>query len=234
MQQPKKICKPTNSQTRGYESCSKENYIHLYGLCSTCFFDWMQTDERGKIYYAKQFKQKVIASSKKTDRAKTKEAKDKLVNWRKKLQTKIQHIARIIDKDLPCLARGTFGGQMHGGHVFAKGGHSTMALNLHNIHRQSAYSNTFKNDDGLLREKLVYEYGEDYLNFIKDINKHPPLKHSNNCYKEIYELACEVANKLLKRDLTYELRYRVSLRNDINVILGIYDAESCIFIMNND
>jgi len=223
-----KQCNPTNSQTRGFKTCKKESYIHLYGLCSKCFYDWMQNDERGKVYYAKSFAKKVSKVTAKTKKKVSKAKKDEITNWRQKLQKNIQLITRLIDNNLPCLARKTFG-QIHAGHVFAKGGNSTMALNLHNMHRQSAYSNTFLNDDGKLREELIIEYGQDYFNFIKSIMKHKSLQLTNKDYQEIYYLSLKISNKLEKIDLTYNLDERIDLRNKINVALGIYDEKFCNF-----
>tara|TARA_R110000851_G_C12905888_1_gene548731 strand:- start:34 stop:717 length:684 start_codon:yes stop_codon:yes gene_type:complete len=226
------ICKSTNSQTRGFESCGKDIFKrYKFGLCSKCFFNWTQEDERGKIYYAKSFQPKVKKVIVRANKLEAKEKKESQINWRKKLQTNVQLISRLIDKDLPCLARKTMG-QMHGGHVFAKGGNSTMALNLHNIHRQSAYSNTFLNDDGKLREELVIEYGIDYFEFIKNIRTHKPLKFSNKEYQEIYFLSLEISNMLKKKGITYELEERINLRSQINLTLGIYEKEYCEFINN--
>jgi hypothetical protein len=226
------ICKSTNSQTRGFESCGKDIYKrYKFGLCTKCFFNWTQEDERGKIYYAKSFQPKVKKVIVKSNKLEAKEKKDKLVNWRKKLQTNVQLIARLIDKDLPCLARKT-NSAIQGGHVFAKGGNSTMALNLHNIHRQSAYSNKYLNDDGKLREELVIEYGNDYFEFIKNIRTHKPLKFSNKEYQEIYFLSLEISNMLKKKGITYELEERINLRSQINITLGVYDHEYCEFIKN--
>src|SRR6056297_3833970 len=70
-----------------------------------------------------------------------------------KLQKKVQSIARKIDFNLPCLATNKRG-QMHGGHIFTKGGHPQMRYNLHNIHRQVSQSNRHQSDDGLMQEGL--------------------------------------------------------------------------------
>ena len=157
-----------------------------------------------------------------------KSVKDENTNWRPKLQTKIQLISRLIDKGLKCLARNQ-GGQMHGGHVFAKGGNSTMALNLHNIHRQSAQSNKWLNDDGLLREKLALEYGNDYYEFISGLRKHRKLEISNKQFHELYKLSLSIVLMLEKKELEYSLIERIQLRNEINLQFSIYDNEYCVF-----
>lgn len=149
--------------------------------------------------------------------------------FKERLQVKIQEITRIIDKDLPCLATGVIPKQMHGGHVFARGGNSYMAMNLHNIHRQSAQSNHFQNDDGLMKEGIKKEYGEEYLEFISNLRRTPCPEITPLEYGTIYKKACKVANKLIKLNLTYPVKKRIELRNEINLELGIYSNEYCIF-----
>lgn len=149
--------------------------------------------------------------------------------FKERLQIKIQEITRIIDNGLPCLATGVVPKQIHGGHVFARGGNSYMAMNLHNIHRQSAQSNHFQNDDGLMKEGIKNEYGEEYLEFISNLRRTPCPEITSFEYMTIYKKACKIANKLIKLNLTYSLKKRIELRNEINLELGIYTSEYCKF-----
>ena len=153
----------------------------------------------------------------------------KCTNWRKKLQNKVQEIIKYIDRGLPCLARGNYPKKYNAGHIYARGGNSSMALNLHNIHRQSAQSNHFQNDDGLLREGLTKEYGQPYMTFISELRRTPQLKYSNEDYHQFYLKACEIANPLKKLNFTYGLKTRIIMRNIINSELGIYENEFCNF-----
>ena len=147
------------------------------------------------------------------------------INYKVKLQSKVQEIARIIDHDLPCLARNKFG-QMHGGHIYSKGSSPNCRFNLHNIHRQSAQSNHWQNDDYLLREGLKKEYGEEYFEFILSLRNTTPAKYTNKDFEEFYKMACKIA-VTLKKNITpipYSVEERIELRNDINKTLGIYDS----------
>ncbi len=164
-------------------------------------------------------------------KAEKKQLREKLTNWKSKFQDEINKIVRLIDKDLPCLARKT-GGQMHAGHVFARGGNQTIRYNLHNIHRQCARSNHFQNDDGLLREGLIEEYGSDYMNFISELRKTPALNISNLEYKELYYKAKKIVLKLKKADLNYSLDNRIIIRNKINKELAVYSEEFCVYLLN--
>ena len=224
----KKECKGIN-KAFGYDGCGKLSDYRKFGLCPYCLYDWMTNSENGKIYYLKQFKPKVNNQTKKRNKEKEKKDRDKITNYRNLLQTKIQLICRLIDIGLPCLARNYHPKQMHGGHVFAKGGNKTMALNLHNIHRQSAQSNKWQNDDGLLREGLQKEYGIEYFNFISELRRLKALKYSNIEYKEFYIIASKIALKLKKQGDTFSLIGRIDQRNKINIELGIYSKEYCIF-----
>jgi hypothetical protein len=171
---------------------------------------------------------KIIETAKLAVKKNYLEQKREIIDYKKKLQEKVQQIARLIDHDLPCLAR-VIHGQMHGGHIFSKGSSPNMRFNLHNIHRQSAQSNHWQNDDALLREGLKNEYGEDYFEFIVSLRKTPKSNLSNKDYQEAYKIACKIAVSLRNNasSFPYSKKERLELRNDINKSLGIYpDAYS--------
>lgn len=169
--------------------------------------------EQNKIDQEKKFKQK---------------AKSDTTNWKSKLQTEVNKVVRLIDKGLPCLARQK-NGQIHAGHVYARGGNQNIKYNLHNIHRQNAQSNHFQNDDGLLRDGVVREYGQDYMDFISSLKSTPILDLKNKEYEELTYKAKKIVLKLKKENKTYSLEKRIELRNQINIELGIYDEKFCIF-----
>jgi hypothetical protein len=172
--------------------------------------------------------QRIILSG---DKKKIKELKDDLIDYTEKLQKKVNLIARLIDKGLPCLARKNFG-QMHGGHIYAVGGNKYMRFNLHNIHRQNAQSNHFQNEDGLLKEGLQNEYGMEYFNFISELRRMPPLKLTNKQKQVLADKASKIALKLEKVNKEYSLKERIELRNQINIELGIYSEEFSLFEIN--
>jgi len=186
--------------------CGKEVPVSLYRVSNRtyglgrncgCYSKWLLDTEEGR----KKIQRNILKAKKEVDRKekdKSKQAKIKVENWKKKLQTKVQEIARLIDHEQLCLARQIECKQAHGGHVLSKGGHAEMRFNLHNIHKQSAYSNTFKNDDGLMQEGIIREYGKEYLDFIKSLISYQVPKLSNLEYHEAYKRACKVANSLRK------------------------------------
>lgn len=234
------------NKAKGFKGCNEPSFNREHGLCPSCRWDFYHTDERGKIIYAKSFLPKVskkveqkqrlaTAESKKAEKEKKRNSiaekkvlREATTNYKNKLQVSVQKIARLIDKDLPCLARGIFG-KMAGGHVFAKGGHAQMRFNLHNIHRQCFMSNGKSSDDGLLREKLEMEYGSEYLNFIKWLRQGDVPKLKDWEYRETHFSALKLIKRLETENRTYNLAERIELRNQVNVELGIYQPEFCEF-----
>lgn len=221
MKPKEKPCKGTG-KAKGF-GCGRMQLERKYGLgrlCG-CLGEWLFTSQEGLEVIEKtklKAKKKVKANQKKKDR----ELKKKTTNWKNKLQTKVQEISRLIDYGLPCIARQIEAKQMHGGHVLSKGGNSECRFNLHNIHRQSAYSNTFKNDDDLMKEGVEREYGKEYLEFIKGLKGYDIPKYSNMEYYEFYKVACSVANEMRKDLRVYDWKGRIEKRNDINKRIGIY------------
>lgn len=173
----------------------------------------------------------IALSKKKVARKRKQELKDNhLPDIFKRLQTEINAIARAIDYGLPCLARGHYPNQMHGGHIFSVGGNNGMRFNLHNIHRQGAQSNHFGNDDGLLRSELKKEYGNEYFEFLESnrgvsLPKLPPSE-----WMEILKAARQ-SKRLIQSVITEPLTVseRVELRNNVNEDLGIYNNQFSIF-----
>jgi len=212
-------------KAKGFKGCGKPTYKRTNGLCDSCLYDFYTTDERGKIIFAKRKIQVVSKREKETK----KELKEKTTNWKERLQDNVNKIVRLIDKDLLCLARNQRG-KINAGHVFARGGNQTIRYNLHNIHRQSAQSNHWQNDDGLLREGIIKEYGSNYMDFIASLRQTPQIKYNDKEYKDIALKASKIALRLKKLDLNYSLTERIELRNKINLELGIYEPIYCTYL----
>src|SRR5690606_36737418 len=143
----------------------------------------------------------------------------------KKLQTKINKLVRLIDYGQPCLAKNIFPKQMHAGHVCSRGSNPMLRFNLHNIHRQSAQSNHFQNEDGLFREGIVKEYGNSYFEFISDLMCVSDLKIDTDTYIELYKKASAISLFMSKNEFKHTLKQRIELRNKINIDLGIYKKQ---------
>ncbi len=223
-------------QAKGY-GCNKpltftekngiKSYNSKYGLCPTCQYEWATSNDAGKVWFSKQ----LIQNKKKKEKEERKnhiQAKSLSLDWGKKLQTEINAIVRTIDKGLPCLARRKRG-QIHAGHVFARGGNQTIRYNLHNIHRQNAQSNHFQNDDGLLREGLISEYGQDYMDFISALRQTPSLTFNNVEYRDLTNKARVILKSLKDDNKIYSKSERIEVRNRINSEMEIYSNKYCVF-----
>lgn len=222
----KKTCKG-NYKTKEW-ACGDTTYIYRFGLCKDCYRVWLFSSEDGKKEIEKARIKGKIKLTKEKKQA-HKELKDSIKDWGSELQKVVNHIVRIIDKGLPCLANERMAKQFHAGHIISIGANKTIKFNLHNIHRQSAQSNHFQNEDGLLREGLKNEYGIDYFDFVMGLNATPVIKLSNDVLHEKQKVALKIRRALLKANKTYNLAERIELRNTINLELGIYDKEFCTF-----
>tara|TARA_R110002049_G_scaffold309180_1_gene518108 strand:- start:7048 stop:7740 length:693 start_codon:yes stop_codon:yes gene_type:complete len=213
-------------KAKDFQGCGKPVLRRKYGLCmDKCYKDWLFTTEEGK-----KIVNKTIVKVSKTRRDLEKAKNGGLINYSQKLQSKVNQIVRFIDKSEPCLAKGIFSKQVHAGHIYSRGSNPTIKYNLHNIHRQSAQSNHFQNEDGLLREGLMQEYGKDYYDFVSELRRTPSIKYTNEEYKSFYKKACKLYNELKKALKPFKTENkRINERNRINLELNIYAKEYCVF-----
>ncbi len=239
-----KICKG-NGKAKGF-GCSKplpfternkiKSYKAKYGLgidCG-CYRNWMISGTKDADLEFQRFLKVNKSNFEKEQKKKEKERKNEIIDWKPKLQTKINFIVRLLDIGLPCLARNYHPGQMQAGHVFARGGNQYIRYNLHNIHRQSAQSNGKQNDDGLLREGLVNEYGQSYMDFISNLRQTPKPEYMNHEYMDFTRHASSIANELKRQGRIFPTtEERIYMRNEINNQLGIYDQKYCEFKIND-
>jgi len=145
------------------------------------------------------------------------------------LQPVINEIARLIDFGQPCIATENYGKE-NGGHYISVGANRTICLNLHNIHIQSFESNHWKSGDTLKYQGgIIRVYGEEYLEYMNGLGKHPPIQLRKKEMIEIYENACKIRLKLRKNQKLRSPKERIELRNQINLELGIYLEEYCVF-----
>lgn len=217
----KKPCKGLG-KAKLYAGCGKMHYRETgkHGLCIECYPKWVLNTEEGQATIpdiAKRAKIQVQKDIKARDKAK----KAILTNWKNKLQTKVQEIARLIDKDLTCLATGKTG-QMHGGHLWSKGANTECRFNLHNIHRQCAHSNTYNADEHLMWIGLENEYGFFYKEFVHNLRGQEVPQFSNDAYKRKYKIACSIVNELKQQRKPIDAATRINLRNNVNALIGIY------------
>ena len=182
--------------------------------------------------------QYAITKKKEAEKRKARKAKEDF-NWsdlkwlKSNLQTEVNKIVRSIDRSLPCLATDT-NGQIQAGHIYSRGAHTQIRYNLHNIHRQSAYSNNKQSHDGLMQERLSEEYGDDYLAFIRDMRGLEVQKWTVGQLGSALKIA-RMEFRNLEKDETkvFSKERRITLRNQMNIQLGLYSPQISIYEHNS-
>lgn len=234
-----KKCK-AETKAKGYDSCGKDTDVKYrkFGLCPSCFWDWMHTDENGKIHYQKQFLPKTKKVFERNLKEIEKEKKIKIITpdkYRSKyLQPEINKAARLIDYGQSCIATDNFG-KMNGGHYRSVGSNRTIALNLHNIHIQSFESNTFRGgDDKNYKDGLIDRYGIKYFEFVDSLRQHRVLKLTVDEMIAIRKKIMTINIDLERDKKILQPKERIYLRNMINIELGIYDKEYQSFSIKID
>ncbi len=133
------------------------------------------------------------------------------------LQKAINKIARLLDKDQPCLARPfEIAANYDAGHIFSVGSYPALRYNLWNIHKQSVKSNKYLGGEQILMlEGIETRYGLEKRQFIESLPLlYPVLKPTIEQKKEWLKKA----NKII-RDLEAGENYT---RDQINEFLEIY------------
>lgn len=172
------------------------------------------------INHAKNQLAKKKEAKDKARRAKNKAVKENLKTageHRSELQSLINKIAVLLDKDLPCICRPKEPTEhFNGGHYYSVGSVPAMRWNLHNIHKQSVKSNKYLGGEPLLfREGLIKRYGEDYVKMLEE--QRIKYDYVSLIIPEMIELKTK-ARKIIK-DLNSGVKHT---REEVNVVFGIY------------
>ena len=148
----------------------------------------------------------------------------------------VQHLARIIDNEQPCIATGSIVGKMSGGHCHSVGSNPTLAINLHNIHIQSFASNGPKGGDHTkYRHGLIEIYGQEYADFVDmELLQCPPLHLSKDDLVGVKAILSVIVREYKKLNKVYSSKERIELRNKLNVELGIYSEQFSTFKTNRN
>jgi hypothetical protein len=184
----------------------------LYKRC--CTSDGCESIARGKLakqalkLYRKQQKDKLREA---IGDKKGKQSQDPL-------QKAINKIARLLDKNKPCLAR-PFENQnrpLEAGHIFSVGAYPALRYNLWNIHGQSNKSNRQNGGESdLMQEGIERRYGIEQFNKLQEMRRtYKVLKLTNQEKKEALTVANRIARELESG--------KVYTRDEVNELIGIY------------
>ena len=208
MKQPKpKKCK-----------CCKEIFVTNKSTQSTC--SWQCAISLTNIAIQKKYDKEA-----KVQKAEMKERIKTLSDYKRELQVLVNHIARLIDQDCPCVSSGRSSGKMSGGHRWACGGWDNLRFNLMNIWIQSFHDNHHLSGnpsgyDKFLKEAGIYE-------LVMDLNvTYPMMRWKDYDIKEKIVIARQIVKELKEMNQTDSLPrpndLRISLRVKFNTRLGIY------------
>lgn len=213
-------CKSCKERFKPFNNNSLQKYCMIKDECITAHLAH-QKEEQIKQADRDKSKHKVETMSKDQFRS-------------KKIQPLMNELARIIDKDQPCIATGNHKGKMAGGHRHSVGDSRNLSLNLHNIHIQSWQSNDKKGGDHVkYRAGLIKIYGREYANFIDETLMQCPVKlWDKQDLVELRPRLQKMVNFLKKRGDTYSAIERIDLRNRLNRELGIYPEEYSTYTAN--
>ncbi len=145
MKTKKKICKGTN-KAKGFNGCGNEVYLFRYGLCKSCFQNWVKNTDAGWEWFQKN-----------TIKKHQKKAEEKIKIHKEILEEKklpallnlakhyLHLFVRLRDKNKPCVSCGTpYNTEFQAGHYYKAETYSTTRFDEKNIHGQCRHCNLFK------------------------------------------------------------------------------------------
>lgn len=165
----KKKCKG-HGKCRGIEGCGNMTDVKTrkYGLCPSCFWEWMLTNENGKIYREKQFIPRVKRLTEKEKRKKSREKKESLKSIQRLIQEArkpFQKFIRLRDMNRGCISCNDVNAEIwDAGHYYKAELFSGLIFDESNCHKQCKKCNTFLNGNEAEYIKGLYErYGTEYV-----------------------------------------------------------------------
>ena len=223
-----KTCTKGINKAKGFDGCGKESFKLTAGLCPSCYFSFLTTDERGKVIYQKSFLPKVSLKLKSFQKQKTKEMKENVKtksDYEKELQKEINTIVRLIDKDQVCISTlKPLNAKFDAGHFYSVGSTPSLRFNLNNIFAQSVYANQYLSGDQInFLSGLSQLYGENYKEYVLNLKSvYKELKLHIYEIKDKIKIAREIVKELKEQNEVYDADTRRFLRNIYNLRIGIY------------
>jgi hypothetical protein len=174
-------------------------------------------------------KAKVKKDRKVLEKAELKEMKDSLpthAQWLNALQRPINHIARLIDSDFPCISSNRTSGKWNGGHYYTVGAHPNIRFHLFNIYKQSFKDNHFNSANITEYTYNLYRlFGNDFVNeeILKLDQKYPVTKLSIPETKEKIAICRKIISRQKKGEfIAKTIGERITIRIELNQLIGIY------------
>jgi hypothetical protein len=146
-----------------------------------------------------------------------------LKDWKDDLQREINQLIRLIDARHPCIATGTYQGQMQAGHYASLGSNPTIRFHLENIWIQSMHSNCWKSGDTLrYQQGIIDTFGKEYLEYMNSLQSIPPIKLTIEDIKPKIPLVRSLIKWVRLQDRKFSNDERIFLRKQFNNQINIY------------
>ena len=173
------------------------------------------------------YKCAVIRAGEKLREARFKEIKENVLtisDYYKVLQSKVNHIARLIDKGELCISCRKQSKKENGGHFHAVGGNHSLRFNLHNLFQQCEHCNTHKHANiSNYRKGIVEVYGPIQMEYIDNLKAiYPEMILTKDDVKVCIKTATEIVKELIAKNEVYHPEVRLKLRTKYNEQIGIY------------
>jgi hypothetical protein len=145
------------------------------------------------------------------------------------LQSLINKLARLIDNKFEyfsCIdCQKDMGIHIDGGHYISVGSNATLRFNLHNIHAQKRGCNRDERQGSRnvgYYKGLINRYGKEYADFV-DNGLQEKYKYLGLKNEEVYQTV-KIVRGIIKNFDTYDFKDALHARDQLNIIIGIYDA----------
>jgi len=146
--------------------------------------------------------------------------------WLKLLETEINTIVRLIDRDHPCMSSRFHirKNQVNAGHLYSVKSNPAIRFNLFNIYAQTIEQNQHKGGAPLeFVEGLEHYFGKHHKEYVLSLKyTYTVLKLANHEIEEKITIAKGIVKWLKLQERMFTTEERINLRHRFNEELGIY------------
>tara|TARA_R110000787_G_scaffold126553_1_gene237868 strand:- start:2394 stop:3002 length:609 start_codon:yes stop_codon:yes gene_type:complete len=155
----------------GFQSCGKEVFKRTYGLCQSCYPNWLLNSDAGKEKLNSsiiQGKKNFTTKARKTENKRKREWKQKHKSIQALIQEArkpFQKYIRQRDEKRPCISCGNFYADVFdAGHYFKAEVFSGLIFEERNVHKQCKKCNRhLSGNEAAYRLGLTNRYGKEFV-----------------------------------------------------------------------
>ncbi|MEL4307412.1 recombination protein NinG [Joostella sp. CR20] len=124
-------------KAKGQKGCGKETIYRRYGLCQSCYADFILNTDAGKILLEKATLKATKPRRELEKAVAEKKNRDKLITHLESTKTIVHEYVRKRDKDKPCISCNTpYKSNFQAGHYYKAELFTSLKFNFDNIHGQ--------------------------------------------------------------------------------------------------